>query len=79
MIDWIPIALVAFKVLVLGTGMFFAIKWHYDQGKKGKEIDTRAVLRGAGQVAAVFVISLLGVGLFTMVLVKMVGLNMTFP
>jgi len=25
-----------FKVLVFGTGMFFAIKWHYDQGKKKK-------------------------------------------
>jgi cbb3-type cytochrome oxidase subunit 3 len=32
--DWIPIGLVAFKLVVFGTGMFFAIKWHYDQGKK---------------------------------------------
>jgi hypothetical protein len=34
MIDWIPVVFVTFKFLVLGTGMFFAIKWHYDQGKK---------------------------------------------
>ena len=32
--DWIPIVFIAFKVLVFVTCMFFAIKWHYDQGKK---------------------------------------------
>jgi hypothetical protein len=77
--DWIPIVLVTFKVLVLGTGMFFAIKWHYDQGKKEKEMDKRAVLRAGGKVAAVFVLSLLGLGLFTFVLIRMVGLDLTFP
>jgi len=35
--DWVPIVFITFKVLVFGTGMFFAIKWHYDQGKKAKE------------------------------------------
>ncbi|HTH10508.1 MAG TPA: hypothetical protein VMA55_13145 [Acidovorax sp.] len=35
--DWVPIVFVTLKVAVFGTGMFFAIKWHYDQGKKGKE------------------------------------------
>ena len=34
MMDWFPIVLIAFKLVVFGTGMFFAIKWHYDQGKK---------------------------------------------
>lgn len=34
MIDWIPVVFVTFKALVFGTAMFFAIKWHYDQGKK---------------------------------------------
>jgi hypothetical protein len=34
MMDWVPVVFIAFKVLVFGTGMFFAIKWHYDQGKK---------------------------------------------
>ncbi|OYR18524.1 putative membrane protein [Brucella rhizosphaerae] len=34
--DWFPIVFFAFKFLVLGTGMFFAIKWHHDQGKKKK-------------------------------------------
>ena len=71
--EWIPIVLVTFKVLVFGTGMFFAIKWHYDQGKKGKE--KRAVLRAGGKVAAVFVLSLLGLGLVTFVLIRMLGLD----
>ena len=77
MMDWIPIVLVTFKVLVLGTGMFFAIKWHYDQGKKEKE--KRAVLRAGGKVAAVFVLSLLGLGLVTFVLARKLGLDLTFP
>jgi len=77
MMDWIPIVFVTFKVLVLGTGMFFAIKWHYDQGKKGN--DKRAVLRAGGKVAAVFVLSLLGLLLFTFVLAKKLGLDLTFP
>jgi len=81
MMDWIPIVLVTFKVLVLGTGMFFAVKWHYDQGKKEKERekDKRAVLRAGGKVAAVFVLSLLGLGLATFVLARMLGLDLTFP
>lgn len=30
--EWVPIVFITFKVLALGTGMFFAIKWHYDRG-----------------------------------------------
>ena len=79
--DWIPIVFVTFKVLVLGTGMFFAVKWHYDQGKKEKERakETRAVLRAGGKVAAVFVLLLLGLGLATFALAGMLGLDLTFP
>jgi heme/copper-type cytochrome/quinol oxidase subunit 2 len=79
--DWIPIVLVTFKVLVLGTGMFFAIKWHYDQGQKEKEteMEKRAVLRAGGKVAAVFVLSLLGLVLVTFALSRMLGLDLTFP
>ncbi|SDY85101.1 hypothetical protein SAMN04515617_1255 [Collimonas sp. OK242] len=78
MMDWIPIVFVTFKVLVLGTGMFFAIKWHYDQGKKEEE-EKRAVLRAGGKVAAVYVLSLLGLVLVTFVLARMLGLDLTFP
>jgi len=79
MMDWIPIVFVAFKALVLGTGMFFAIKWHYDQGKQGKENEMRAVLRAGGKVAAVFVLSLVGLGLVTFVLIRMLGMDLTVP
>jgi hypothetical protein len=77
--DWFPIVFGTFKVLALGTGMFFAVKWHYDQGTKGKKRDKRAVLRAGGKVVAVFVLSLLGLGLFTFVLIRMLGLDLTFP
>ncbi|MFJ3046062.1 hypothetical protein ACIPEN_09535 [Herbaspirillum chlorophenolicum] len=77
MMDWVPIVFVTFKVIVLGTGMFFAIKWHYDQGKKAKE--NRAVLRAGSKVAALFVLSLLGLGIATFVFSKMLGLDLTFP
>ncbi|MBC3885281.1 hypothetical protein [Undibacterium griseum] len=77
--DWFPIVFVTFKVLVLGTGMFFAIKWHYDQGQKEKEIEKRVVLRAGGKVAAVFVLSLLSLVFVTFVFARMLGLDLTFP
>ncbi len=74
--EWVPIVFVTFKALVLGTGMFYAIKWHYDQGK---EKGTRAVLRASGKVVTVVVLSLAGLGLFTYVLARTLGLDLTFP
>jgi hypothetical protein len=35
--DWIPIFLLTFKLLVFGTCMYFAIKWHVDRAKEEKE------------------------------------------
>jgi hypothetical protein len=35
--EWFPVVFGTIKALVFGTGMFFAIKWHYDQDKKKKE------------------------------------------
>lgn len=40
--DWVPIVFIVFKVLVFGTCMFYAIKWHHDQGKKAKEEASRS-------------------------------------
>ncbi|MRW84768.1 hypothetical protein GJ698_11800 [Pseudoduganella sp. FT26W] len=77
--DWIPIVFVAFKALVLGTGMFYAIKWHYDQGRKGRVAERRAVLRASGKIAAIFVLSLLGLGIVTYVLIRTLGMDLTFP
>ncbi|MRW89832.1 hypothetical protein GJ699_07540 [Duganella sp. FT80W] len=79
MIDWIPVVFVIFKFLVLGTGMFYAIKWHYDQGKKGREKERRAVLRAAAKVVVLFVLALLAVGLVTFVLVRTLGMDLTYP
>jgi len=33
---WVPVVFGTFKLLVLGTGMFLAIKSHYDGEKKGQ-------------------------------------------
>ncbi len=77
MIDWIPVVFVTFKVLTLGTCMFFAIKWHYDQGKKGT--DKYAVLRAGGKVAALFMLTLLGLGLATFAFARMLGLDLSLP
>jgi Ni/Fe-hydrogenase subunit HybB-like protein len=75
--EWIPIVFVIFKALVLGTGMFFAIKWHYDQGKKGNVQQRRAVLRATGKVIVIFVLALAALGLFTYFLVRETGLNLS--
>ena len=75
--EWIPIVLVTFKVLVLGTGMFFAVKWHYDQGKKLDE--KRAVLLAAGKVAAIFVVSLVCLVFLTFAVSKQLGLDLSLP
>ena len=79
--DWFPIVAGTFKVLALGTGMFFAIKWHYDQGKKeqDKEMEKRAVLLAAAKVAAVFLLSLLCLMLLTFALARKLGLDLSFP
>ena len=34
--EWVPVFLVTFKLIVFGTGMFFAIKWHYDREQEEK-------------------------------------------
>ncbi|MBX5068600.1 hypothetical protein [Rhizobium lentis] len=74
--DWVPIVFATFKVLALGIAMFFAIKWHYDQGEKGER---RAVLRTGVTMAAIFVLALLAVGLIAFVLSRMLGLDLSFP
>jgi hypothetical protein len=71
--DWIPTVFVTFKLVVLITGMFFAIKWHYDREiKAGKE--KRAVLRMGGKVVVLFVLSLLSLGLVTFALIRMLDM-----
>ncbi len=76
MIDWVPIVFVTFKVLVFGTAMFFAIKWHYDQGKK-KGASRRELLIASGKIVAVFTLLLLYVLLFTFGLATMLGMDLS--
>ena len=76
MIDWVPIVFVTFKVLVFGTAMFFAIKWHYDQGKK-KGASRRELLVASGKIVAVFTLLLLCVLLFTFCLATMLGMDLS--
>ena len=51
MIDWVPVAFLTFKVLIFGACMFFAIKWHYDQGNK--VMDRRALIRRGSKFFAI--------------------------
>lgn len=78
MIDWVPVVFVTFKVLIFGTCMFFAIKWHYDQGKK-KGMTKGALLRTGGKLAAIFMLALLGVLLFTFGIARMLGMDLSLP
>nr|WP_255701907.1 hypothetical protein [Bordetella sp. LUAb4] len=75
--DWVPVVFITFKVLAFGICMFFAIKWHYDQGKKGK--DTRALLRNSAKVAVIFIVVLGGVLFLAFSLAKTLGLDLSLP
>jgi hypothetical protein len=80
--DWVPVVFIAFKVLVFGTGMFFAVKWHYDQGKKGAPTEKRASLRTAGKVAlfaVTFVVLAVALLLATFAFGRKLGLDLSFP
>lgn len=73
--DWVPVVFITFKVLVFGTGMFLAVKWHYDQGKKGRHAERRAMLRTIGKVVAVFVPTLLILLFVTFAVSRKLGLT----
>lgn len=77
--DLIPIVFFAFKALVLGTGMFVAIKWHYDKEKKYKDKALNAVLLTSAKVAALFLLSALGLVFAVFAFAKMLGLDLTLP
>ena len=76
--EWFPVVAVTFKFLVLGTGMFFAIKWHYDQGKKGRVNERRAVLNAAWKITLGFLLVLLIVVLGTFAVARKLGLDLSF-
>lgn len=77
--EWFPIVFFTFKALVLGTGMYFAIKWHYDQGKKENGMDRRRLVIGVAKVVLIFVVLLAVLGYLTLLLVRKLGLDWTIP
>lgn len=74
--DWVPIVLVVFKVGALAAAMFYAVKWHYDQGgkKSGREMIRTGVLMGIS-----FLVLLALLGLFAYSLAAMLGLDLRLP
>ncbi len=79
--DWVPIVFATFKVLVFGTCMFFAIKWHYERGKEQEKGKAKrgGVLRAGGKIAAVFALALLGLLLLTFGFSRILGLDLSLP
>ena len=45
--DWIPVVFIAFKLLVLGTAMFFSIKSHHDKQKEEQEEERQRQARAS--------------------------------
>lgn len=73
MLDWFPWAFGSIKALILGAGMFFAIKWHYDKElKKGKKKGEMFTM--AGKLGAIFLLSLAGLLLATFALMNKLGM-----
>jgi hypothetical protein len=50
--DWFPFVFFPLKILVLGAGMFFSIKWHHDQDKKEKQEKLAAGMRAQASQAS---------------------------
>lgn len=74
--DYIPVFLLIFKAIVLGSGMIFAIKWHYDQDRK---VHGRAVIGAVGKMTAILVLLLLCLLFATFKLATMLGMDLTLP
>ncbi|MFG6429810.1 hypothetical protein [Roseateles sp. LYH14W] len=75
--DWVLIVFVLFKGLVFATGMYFAIKWHYDREKKWA--DRRALLGMGAKLVAVFLLLLLVLLILTFGLARTLGMDLSLP
>jgi hypothetical protein len=76
-VDWVLIVFVLFKGLVFVTGMYFAIKWHYDREKT--RADRRALLGMGAKFLAVFLLLLLVLLSLTFALARSLGMDMNLP
>lgn len=77
MMDLIPVVFIAFKALVFGIGMFFAIKWHYDQDKQNMTL--RAVLFTGTKLAGVFVLAAVVLVFITFAFARWLGMDLSLP
>lgn len=75
--DWVLVAFVLFKGLVFVTGMYLAVKWHYDQEKR--PADVRGLVLAGARYSAFFLLALLLVLGFTLGLARMLGMNLSLP
>jgi hypothetical protein len=76
-VDWVLIVFVLFKGLVFGTGMVFAIKWHYDREKQ--HAGGRALRRAGALWVAAFLLLLLVLLGFTFGLARLLGMDLSLP
>lgn len=74
--EWVPVGFITLKALVFCATMFFAIKWHYEQGQG---LSRRALLLTAGKVAAIFILVLAAVLLLTFGVAQALGMELTLP
>lgn len=72
----VPLGLLAFKLFVLGTGMFFTVKWHYDKEKKN-DSDVRTVLRTSAIVATLFVLLAIGLVFASFAFARSLGMDLS--
>ena len=77
MYDWVPVVFVTFKAVIFVTCMFFAIKWHYDQGKK-KGQDTRMIWITGAKVVGAFAVALGLVLFLTFLLAGKLGMDLSW-
>ena len=76
MLDWVPVVFITFKATIFAACMFFAIKWHYDQGKK-KGADTRTLILTSGKVVGAFVVGVVVVLLLTLAQARHLGMDLS--
>ena len=76
MFDWVPVVFVVFKGVIFVTCMFFAIKWHYDQGKK-KGLDRRTLLRNSAMIVGGFLLAVVAVLLLTFTFASRMGMDLS--
>lgn len=63
--EWVPVVLIIFKVAVLAIGMFFSIKWHYDQSKSSKPLNIpRIILEVALYILMIIIVFTIMYSLF---------------